>query len=125
MRIMTLNAHKKFRLNFTSMKEKASNNSKKKKETADVVQVGGGGRKPTVNRKPSQQKKTHQDDKQEYADLRAAIDGGYCPEFQGHYLGEGCGVLCQPLSIVLCYRSSPFKLFKLNVCSLFFFKLRS
>ena len=120
MRIMTLNAHKKFRLNFSSMKEKASNNSKKKKETADVVQVGGGGRKPTVNRKPSQ-KKTHQDDKQEYADLRAAIDGGYCPKFQGHYLGEGCGVLCQPLSIVLCYRSSPFKLFKLNVCSLFFF----
>lgn len=120
---MTLNAHKKFRLNFSSMKEKASNNSKKKK--ADVIQVGGGGKKPTVNRKPSQQKKTHQDDKQEYADLRAAIDGGYCPKFQGHYLGEGCGVLCQPLSIVLCYRSSPFKLFKLNVCSLFFFNLRS
>ena len=86
---MTLNAHKKFRLNFSSMKEKASNNSKKKK--ADVIQVGGGGKKPTVNRKPSQQKKTQQDDKQEYADLRAAIDGGYCPKFQGHYLGRDAG----------------------------------
>ena len=85
---MTLNAHKKFRLNFSSMKEKASNNSKKKKETADVVQVGGGGRKPTVNRKPSQQKKAQQDDKQEYADLRAAIDGGYCPKFQGGMRGS-------------------------------------
>ncbi|XP_022810237.1 uncharacterized protein LOC111347232 [Stylophora pistillata] len=55
-------------------KERASNDSKKKKQTAANKQEGAGGKKPTVNRKPSQQKRTQQDDKQEYADLRAAID---------------------------------------------------